>query len=111
MINLRPTHAAMKRNPLLLLSTLLISSTTLRAAEATATGELQPHTLGRALLYMLIFAVSGIVIAIGGYKLFDLFTPGDLHKEIVEKQNVAAAVVAGAIVLGICIIIAAAMIG
>ena len=81
------------------------------ATAVVAAGDLQSPSLGRALLYMLVFAASGIVVAIAGYKLFDLFTPGDLHKEIVEKQNVAAAVVAGAIVLGVCIIIAAAMIG
>jgi uncharacterized membrane protein YjfL (UPF0719 family) len=60
---------------------------------------------------MVIFAVAGMVLAILGYKLLDKVTPGDLHKEIVEKQNVAAAVIAGSVVLGICIIIAAAMIG
>lgn len=83
----------------------------LSAADPLPTWDVQPHTLGRALLYMVIFAGAGILIAIAGYKLFDKFTPGDLHKEIVEKQNVAAAIVAGAVLLGICIIIAAAMIG
>ena len=70
-----------------------------------------PRTLGEALLFMLVFATVGIAIAILGYKLFDKFTPGDLHKEIVEKQNLAAGLIAAAVVLGICIIIAAAMIG
>ena len=81
------------------------------AAEAVPPAVSHARTIGEALLYMLVFAVAGIVMAILGYKLFDKFTPGDLHKEIVEKQNVAAAVIAGAVVLGICIIIAAAMVG
>lgn len=81
------------------------------AADATAPVVSHARTIGEALLYMLVFAAAGIVMAILGYKLFDKFTPGDLHKEIVDKQNVAAAVIAGAVVLGICIIIAAAMIG
>ncbi len=81
------------------------------AEESGSSWDLQPHSLGRALLYMVIFAAAGIAVAITGYKVFDRFTPGDLHKEIVEKQNVAAAIVAGAVLLGICIIIAAAMIG
>lgn len=99
-------------NKLLCLLPVAFLATTLplRAQEAAGAGG-HTQTLGRALLYMLVFAASGIAIAILGYKLFDLFTPGDLHNEIVEKQNVAAAVVAGAVVLGICIIIAAAMIG
>ena len=60
---------------------------------------------------MLIFAFIGIAVAITGYKLFDKCTPGDLHKEILEQRNVAAAIVAAAVILGVCIIIAAAMLG
>ena len=60
---------------------------------------------------MLLFAVIGIVAAILGYKLFDKCTPGDLNKEIVEHRNIAAAIVAAAVILGVCIIIAAAMLG
>ncbi|MSU63976.1 MAG: DUF350 domain-containing protein [Pedosphaera sp.] len=60
---------------------------------------------------MLIFAAVGIVVAVVGYKTFDKCTPGDLHKEIVENKNVAAAIVAAAVILGMCIIVAAAMLG
>ena len=94
-----------------LLGFLFITTLPLLAAESPAPVVAHARTLGEALLYMLIFAVAGMVLAILGYKLFDKFTPGDLHKEIVDKQNVAAAVIAAAVVLGICIIIAAAMIG
>ncbi len=58
-----------------------------------------------------LFGLSGVILAIVGYKIFDLCTPGDLHKEIVEHKNVAAAIIGAAVILGICIIIAAAMIG
>lgn len=60
---------------------------------------------------MVLFAAIGILAAIAGYKLFDKFTPGDLHHEILQNRNVAAAIVAGAVILGVSIIIAAAMIG
>jgi uncharacterized membrane protein YjfL (UPF0719 family) len=60
---------------------------------------------------MLQFAVVGIIAAILGYKIFDMCTPGDLNKEIVENKNIAAAIVAGAVILGVCVIIAAAMVG
>ncbi|MBI5688784.1 MAG: DUF350 domain-containing protein [Verrucomicrobia bacterium] len=60
---------------------------------------------------MLLFAAIGILAAIAGYKLFDKCTPGDLHKEIIENKNVAASIVAAAVILGVCIIIAAAMLG
>jgi uncharacterized membrane protein YjfL (UPF0719 family) len=95
----------------LVLLTLFLTCSSLMAADAAEPTSWHAQTLGQALLYTFLFAASGIIIAIAGYKLFDLFTPGDLHKEIIEKQNVAAAIVAGAVVLGICLIIAAAMIG
>ncbi len=60
---------------------------------------------------MLIFATVGILAAVAGYKVFDKCTPGNLHKEILENKNIAAAIIAGAVILGVCIIVAAAMLG
>ena len=82
-----------------------------RAAEAGASAGWHAQTLPQAIGYMLLFAAIGIMAAIAGYKLFDKCTPGDLHKEILENKNVAAAIVAGSVILGVCIIIAAAMLG
>ena len=82
-----------------------------RAAEAGASSSWHAQSLGQAIGYMLLFAAIGIMAAIAGYKLFDKCTPGDLHKEILENKNVAAAIVAGSVILGVCIIIAAAMLG
>lgn len=62
-----------------------------------------------ALLYTAMFATLGIMLALAGFKLFDKFTPGDLQREIIEKNNVSAAIIGAAVVLGICIIIAAAV--
>ena len=83
----------------------------LHAAETPAAATWHAQSLGQALVYMLLFAGVGIVAAIAGYKIFDKCTPGDLTKEILEHRNVAAAIVAGAVILGVCIIIAAAMLG
>jgi len=69
------------------------------------------QSLAQAVGYMVLFAAIGIVLAIVGYKLFDKCTPGELHREIVENKNVAAALIGGAVILGVCIIIAAAMLG
>ena len=98
--------------PLVLLSA-LASSPALIAAEAAAAPAPGWHaeTLGQAIGYMALFSGLGIVMAIVGYKLFDKATPGDLNKEILENKNTAAAIVAAAVILGVCIIIAAAMIG
>ena len=46
-----------------------------------------------------------------GYKLFDLATPGKLHHEILQNKNVAAAIIGAAVILGVCVLVAAAMLG
>ncbi len=66
-------------------------------------------TIWEALSATGLFAVVGFVLAILGYKLFDYFTPGDLQKEIIENKNVAAALLGAAVIVGICIVVAAAM--
>ena len=69
------------------------------------------RSIAGALGLTALFGLTGVLLAVVGYKIFDLCTPGDLHKEIVEHKNIAAAIVGAAVILGICIIIAAAMIG
>lgn len=101
----------MKTPALLTSVTSLFAAAPLFAADVAAPATWHPSNLGQAVLYMVLFAAIGIAVAILGYKIFDKFTPGDLHKEIVEKQNVAAAIIAGAVVIGICIIVAAAIVG
>ncbi len=70
-----------------------------------------PQTFGMAILSTLVFGAIGVVLAIVGFKLFDKLTPGKLDEEILQKQNIAAAILAGSFVLGICIIVAAAIHG
>jgi uncharacterized membrane protein YjfL (UPF0719 family) len=67
------------------------------------------ETFVEAIGATLIFGLIGIFLAVIGFKIFDWVTPGHLEKEILEKQNIAAAIIAGAIVIGICIIVARAV--
>jgi uncharacterized membrane protein YjfL (UPF0719 family) len=90
---------------------ILLSALPLAAAETASAPTWHAQTLAQAIGYMLIFTVIGIAAAVVGYKVFDKCTPGNLNKEIIENKNVAAAIVAGAVILGVCIIIAAAMLG
>jgi putative membrane protein len=62
-----------------------------------------------AVLTTLTFGAIGIVLAFIGFKLFDMLTPGKLEEEIVQKQNMAAAILGAAIVVGICLIVARAV--
>jgi putative membrane protein len=61
------------------------------------------------LLNALVYAILGILIFLFCFALVDKMTPYHLWKEIVEDKNVALAILIGAISLGMCIIIAAAV--
>lgn len=74
-------------------------------------GDWHAQSLAGALGLTALFGLVGVLLAVLGYKLFDFCTPGDLHKEIIENKNVAAAIVAGAVILGVSVIIAAAIVG
>jgi putative membrane protein len=72
-------------------------------------GEWHAKNLGEALLYTALFGVVGIVLVFVGFKVFDkAITKIDLETEV-SKGNVAAAVLSGAAIIAIAIIIAAAM--
>ena len=62
-----------------------------------------------AVLNALIFAVLGIVVFVVAFAILARLAPFDVWKEIVQEHNVAAAVLAGAVALGLCWIIAATM--
>lgn len=62
-----------------------------------------------ALLNALVYAILGIVILILSFIIWDKITPYNLWKEIVEEQNVALAILAGLMALGIAIIVASAV--
>src|ERR1700744_2596641 len=106
----------MKKTCLLIYPVLMMAAPSLLAdtvTTVTSTPSVSWHaqTLWMEVGNVLLFAGIGVATAIIGYKLFDKCTPGDLHREIIEHRNVAAAIVAGSVILGVSIIIAAAMIG
>ena len=57
----------------------------------------------------LVFALIGIVVFVVSFVVIDRMTPYDLWKEIIQEKNLALAVLIGAMSIGICIIIAAAV--
>jgi putative membrane protein len=66
--------------------------------------------LARLLLDFALFGLSGIVLLIIGYYLWEMITPYNLRREIHENKNMAVALVAGAFVIGMGIVIAAAIV-
>lgn len=62
-----------------------------------------------AILASLLFALIGVAVFWLCFVIIDKITPYDLWGEIVEKQNLALALVVAAMCLGISIIVAAAI--
>jgi putative membrane protein len=62
-------------------------------------------------LAVVLYSLLGIVVFVLSFVLVDKLTPGDLWAEIIERQNVAVSVLAGAVAIGISSIIAAAVHG
>ena len=61
------------------------------------------------LLNAVIYAALGILIFVVAFVVIDKMTPYHLWNEIVQDKNVALAVLIGAMSIGMCIIIAAAV--
>ena len=80
-------------------------------AQAAAPTQGWHASLTDALIGTAVFTLAGVLLAVAGYKLFDLCTPGNLHEEIVKNRNLAAAVVGAAVIIGVCIVVAAAIVG
>jgi putative membrane protein len=60
-------------------------------------------------LNAVVYALLGIAIFVLAFVIIDKATPYHLWNEIVREKNVALAVLVGAMSIGMCIIIAAAV--
>ncbi|HMA37172.1 MAG TPA: DUF350 domain-containing protein [Chloroflexia bacterium] len=65
----------------------------------------------RIFVISMIYAVVGMGLLYLGYRVFDWLTPTDMQKKIFEEGNRAVAITVGAFILGLAIIIAAAIHG
>ncbi|HXS95184.1 MAG TPA: DUF350 domain-containing protein [Candidatus Limnocylindrales bacterium] len=61
------------------------------------------------IVYGLIFACLGVLVFAVAFSIIVKLAPFDLWKEIAHEHNTAAAILAGAVALGLCWIIAAAV--
>ena len=61
------------------------------------------------ILNALVYSVLGIVIFVIAFLIVDRMTPYHLWNEIVHEHNTALAILIGAMSIGMCIIIAAAV--
>lgn len=61
------------------------------------------------LLNAIVYSILGIIIFCLAFIVVDKMTPYDLWREICENRNTALAIMVGAMSIGVCIIIAAAV--
>ena len=71
--------------------------------------QLTDSSSWNSILGTLLYSGIGIVLAAIGYKVVDFVTPGNLSKQLTEEKNMALALVIGAMMLGVCVIIAASI--
>jgi uncharacterized membrane protein YjfL (UPF0719 family) len=60
-------------------------------------------------VFTLIFVVIGLILFAIAFKLMQMVIPFSVRKEIEEDQNTALAIVMGSVIVGIAIIVSAAM--
>jgi putative membrane protein len=65
----------------------------------------------RILVITVVYAVIGAILLYIGYRVFDWLTPTNLQADIFEKGNVAVAILAGAFILALAIVIGSAIHG
>ena len=65
----------------------------------------------KPIIASLIFAAIGIIVLVFSFWVIDRITPHNLWKEIIENKNIALAILAGAFLLAIGMIIASAIHG
>lgn len=65
----------------------------------------------KGVLASVVYSLVGVIVLILAYLLIEKLTPEKSWQEIVKNKNVALAIVFGSFILGISIIIAAAIHG
>ena len=89
---------------------ILASAAASAFAQNRTTGRtFDPATLGTQILSTVVFGFIGIFMIIVGFKMFDALIKFNLAEEICEKQNVAASILCGAMIIAIGLIIAVAV--
>lgn len=58
-----------------------------------------------------IYSIIGIVILTVSFLIIEKITPENIYKQVVDKGNTAIAIIAGAFIIAIAIIISAAIHG
>jgi len=100
-----------RRGDMKVIKTAIIATLLAPSLALAAPTEVTGNHLTDGILSTVIYGAIGMLMALVGVKILDLLTPGHLTKQITEEKNQALATVVAAFIIGICIIIAAAIAG
>ena len=67
--------------------------------------------IGKALVNSLLFSLVGMGVFVAGFFVIRWLLPFDVHKELEVDQNTAVVIVIGSFILGLALIVAAAIHG
>lgn len=73
--------------------------------------QIQWQALMQAVLESIVFSSIGILFFGVAFLIIQKITPFSLRKEIEEDQNVALGIVIGAVIIGVALIVSAALLG
>jgi putative membrane protein len=63
-----------------------------------------------SILTSIVYGLLGLILLLLGYYIYEIITPFSVKDELVSHRNVAVGIVAAAFILGMAIVIAAAII-
>ena len=63
----------------------------------------------QVLVVSVVYALVGLALLFSAYKIFDAFTPTRMEDAIFREGNVAVAITVGAFIIGIALILSAAL--
>ena len=72
-------------------------------------GSIDWVTVTKTLIESIVYSLIGIAMFAASFIIIKLVTPFSLRKEIEEDQNTALAILIGSVILGLAIVIAAAI--
>ena len=72
---------------------------------------MEPLIQLKYIIASVVYSLIGVIILVVSFWIIEKATPDNLWKELLEKQNIALAIMAAAFMLSIAIIIASAVHG
>lgn len=67
--------------------------------------------IGNAVVQSVLFSIIGVVFFALAFWIIAKLSPFSVRKEIEEDQNVALAIMIGSVILGVALIVSAALLG